>query len=190
MDVSENVAASVMLSPTQTVVYETAKAELLLFARKQLDVMGVNAKQLPADHALLFASLSKPTAVSMVPEDRPTTAESLTNATLQKALIDQASFDHLYISITSKITKGFQTVHRPRIVASLQRDLAMLHFSRKRFGMAAEIWEELLDKKDAHWDTVTIHALTKLVACYQHLGQTRDSSRMQCSCSFFIPPVN
>lgn len=157
--------------------YENAKAELLHYARLQLDTLGIASKLFTLSiHSSSSLALPGPNAMlppgndstSLVFEQSKALAE-LTNADIKNSLASEESFDALYFRITNRCISSFQACNKLRTVSLLKGDVALLHFDRRRYAEAAAIWEEALtNAKD--WLSSETEILKKLAICQKELG--------------------
>ncbi|RKO89734.1 hypothetical protein BDK51DRAFT_35393, partial [Blyttiomyces helicus] len=119
----ELVAVSTSFTPQVISLYEGAKADLLQYARMQLDTLGVGSNLFPYS---IHASL----ATDRVRKDG-TPADgvqwAITNAELKAGLASVAAFDDLYLRITFKTLRSLECSMRARTMYLMKGDLAFLH---------------------------------------------------------------
>ncbi|KAJ3204489.1 hypothetical protein HK099_001109, partial [Clydaea vesicula] len=168
--------------PTTVSVYEGYKAELLHYARMQLDTLGFAADLIPSSINTSPARLKKslPSGASVTEIDKTTPFKEINNLELKTALTNMESFDSLYTKLTNQAIKSFELGNRLKTVWFLKGDLAYLAFHRKNYAIAAEIWESISQNYyNDRWATIDSSILERLCFCYRELKQ--NTNFVRCS---------
>ncbi|KAJ3042977.1 hypothetical protein HDV00_006284 [Rhizophlyctis rosea] len=153
---TDELVASIALSPESMKIYEGLKADLLQQARTQLDALGVAKGLLPySTHASL------PTKdIAAIWQAEKDSASALSNDELKTGLESEAAFDDLYMRITRRAVKCFESSGRVRSII------------RKRLQEAAEMWETMVYRYSENgWFDLDAIVLEKLSDCQKQLGQ-------------------
>ncbi|KAI9365504.1 hypothetical protein DFJ73DRAFT_808029 [Zopfochytrium polystomum] len=162
------------------IAYENAKAELLHYARVQLDILGVASKLFPTTiHSTLTMALPGPNAMAPPGSDESDEAlegsralSELTNTDIRDGLKSKEAFDELYTRITMRCIKAFDACNRQRTVALLRGDIALLHFQRERYEEAAKIWDDFgAPFSGNNWFSSETSILEKLALCLKKTGR-------------------
>ncbi|ORY37942.1 hypothetical protein BCR33DRAFT_854401 [Rhizoclosmatium globosum] len=165
--VSENPEA------TDSTAYEGVKADLLHYARMQLDILGSASG--------LFDSSIHKVAMEVLPGmehsndgtvDTRLPVETVTNKVLIEAVKSPKAFDKLYLDISGRAVKGFEVSQRKRTALIVKGDIASLHFHRKRYSEASQYWEEIIAQFSGNgWESMDEVVLEKLIVCQKELGK-------------------
>ncbi|KAJ1546844.1 hypothetical protein HK096_004628, partial [Nowakowskiella sp. JEL0078] len=159
----ELVVVSKQTSATMA-LYESSKAELLHYARMQLDILGSVSGLYTASANASIHSIEKIDRMSM---------KEITNPDLKRAVSSVQIFDDLYLKVTNRAVKSFEASNRHRSMWLLKGDIALLHFTRFQYAAAAEMWETMCFKYSANgWNSIDAMILEKLAVCQKNLNQT------------------
>ncbi|KAJ3405820.1 hypothetical protein HDU80_000724 [Chytriomyces hyalinus] len=172
------------MESTDLTVYAGLRAELLQYARLQLDILGACAGLFTSSiHKMPDDELSTVTASGDSYDANAaiaTPSESVTNPDLKKALETEADFDALYLSLSERAIKDFETSQRKRTALILKGDIASLHFHRKRFKEAAAICASVPTRSTLHegWEKMDQIMLQQLIQCLNAIEQPEKPSPM------------
>jgi len=163
-------------------LYEGAKAELLHYARMQLDTLGFVADLIPfsinTSPTIMKSRGVLPAGATQSVMDKSATLH-VTNVGLKACLGSMEAFDDVYTKLTNRALKSFEYGNRIRTTWALKADLAYLAFHRKQYSEAAEILEQIspnyvMDK----WSVLDAAILHTLIICYRELSRRTDFVRV------------
>ncbi|WWD09044.1 hypothetical protein V865_007164 [Kwoniella europaea PYCC6329] len=182
------------------VAYESARSELLDIARIQVERIGVSSGHLPPiypfkpgsspygnlaeEESVLFESSSNGisddeelqhtpiTSTHPTSEERPV----LSNEQLIDAQRDQDNCRSLYLGLTNKTIKAYQSCGKVNSVIRLKADLAALALYTEQWVEAYDLSRELA--KDCAeiltWDPISKFALEGALKAHRELGREKD----------------
>ncbi|KAJ3288846.1 hypothetical protein HK104_007926 [Borealophlyctis nickersoniae] len=190
---SDELVAHMNMAPEIMTLYEGVKADLLVYARTQLDTLGVAHKLLPYSiHACLppkdngngtqSTYLATDSAAGGGPEG------DITNLELKQALVSTEAFDELYMQkirarsvkpatilvqrFTGRAIKSLESSMRVRSMWLMKGDIAHLHYARSRLLEASEVWESMVYNYSSNgWYDLDTIILERLSECQKQLGQ-------------------
>ncbi|KAI8607052.1 hypothetical protein BC830DRAFT_1087278, partial [Chytriomyces sp. MP71] len=159
---------------TNMTAYEGVKAELLHYARLQLDILGDAAGLITSSiHKIPAREESTEVVEAGVPPKAP--HECVTNHDLKKALQTAEAFDALYLSLSNRAIKSFEASQRARTTLILKGDMAALHFHRQRYTEAIALWMPVTSNtRGERWEAMDRVVLDKLVVCLRELNRPED----------------
>ncbi|KAJ3213265.1 hypothetical protein HDU67_003108 [Dinochytrium kinnereticum] len=110
--------------------------------------------------------MSPPGADAATDNDSKQALDQITHPELKTALSSAQHFDDIYMRLTQRAIKSYESAGRLRTVALLRSDLAFVHFARQKYSVAAEIWESLLyptgAAKPFSFDAIVLESLAQL----------------------------
>ncbi|KAI8814522.1 trafficking protein particle complex subunit 10 [Cladochytrium replicatum] len=164
---TEELAAVSNLPAPVAQLYESAKAELLQYARMQLDKLGFASKLYISPKESSMSPITEPSAA----ETADASFEKISNADLKQGLKSVQDFDNLYLRITGAAVKGFEASRRQRTSWLLKSEIALLHYTRGQYELAAELWSTMSFKyAENGWSSIDAVLLEKLAECQKHVG--------------------
>ncbi|KAJ3124288.1 hypothetical protein HK100_011288, partial [Physocladia obscura] len=132
-------------------LYEGVKADLLYFARIQLDILG-------AASGLFIASVHKLSSL-------------IQGGNISDTGGPDSQQQESPIGISDKAIKCFEISQRKRTAIIMKGDIASLYFARKRYEKASDLWSQMnLNLGENGWHKMDNAILEKLVVCYQELN--------------------
>lgn len=162
----DEVLAVFEYSKESMIAYQGLKAELLHFARLQLDSLGCISEMIP------FSINNSPEHLIARKNQKglETNFNQITNAELKDCLKNKQVFDDAYMKLTNRAIRSFGLGNRDRSVWALKNDNAYLYYYRSEYAKAAEIWESIasnyaIDK----WTTLHTSILFNLSHCFKNL---------------------
>ncbi|KAJ2159373.1 hypothetical protein GGF46_003076 [Coemansia sp. RSA 552] len=162
-----------------------AKAEFLINARQQLDILGMLYERLPPKYlrrSNTYIRVPSP-LLATPPSDEDDNKERLqeftgdplaiTNPVLTEALTSDERFDQIYVRTCEQGTQYCLDCGRRRFAQVLQGDIAQLHISRTRWADAARILGPLVSSDTSQAPGVMdVHLMERLAVCERQLGNT------------------
>ncbi|KAI9243615.1 trafficking protein particle complex subunit 10 [Phascolomyces articulosus] len=157
--------------PNFAILYSAVKADLLLTARRQLDKLGTKYKHLPVTEPFSIYLDTKVgdegTKASAKPKD------PMTNVKLLEAINSVEAFDKMYMALSTRAIKSYDTCYRPRAALTVHGDIAALKYTRDKLEDAVMIFESLIRRYDEQdWGSIENSLLVKCADSQKRLGKT------------------
>ncbi|KAH8547567.1 trafficking protein particle complex subunit 10 [Umbelopsis sp. PMI_123] len=156
-------------------IYNAAKADLLILARKQLDKLGVKHSHLPDTtpfnmHSDKGANTKKRFSSGVEGAQK----EPMTNQKLREAVVSRDVFDKMYMALSTRAIKGYDQSNRVRSALCAHGDIAAFKFAREKYDEAARILDSMTWRYgDQHWSYIENALLRKCAEAQKRLGNTR-----------------
>ncbi|KAI9352589.1 hypothetical protein BDR26DRAFT_195813 [Obelidium mucronatum] len=175
-NIAESNASATAIPTSELNAYEGVKAELLHYARMQLDILGSASDLFTSSiHKVkteVNAMMEHSTGNDGSPEEKKFPRETVSNKELKDALETAEAFDSLYLSISNRAVKGFEASQRKRTALLVKGDIASLYFHRAQYSEASAIWEQITTQFGGKgWESMDEAVLEKLVICQKELGR-------------------
>ncbi|KAJ2960306.1 hypothetical protein NQZ79_g4345 [Umbelopsis isabellina] len=171
--VANHIATS---NPDMAPMYNAAKADLLILARKQLDKIGVKHGHLPdANPFNMHMDKKSPEQKRFsLSEVNSANKEPMTNQKLREAVVSSEAFDKMYMALSTRAIKGYDLSNRVRSALWVHGDIASFKFARAKYEEAARILESMTWRYgDQRWTYIENALLRKCAEAQKQLGNTR-----------------
>lgn len=156
-------------------MYNAAKADLLILARKQLDKIGVKHGHLPDTTPFnmhMDKKVNKNKRFSSEADNGK--KEPMTNQKLREAVLSRDAFDKMYMALSTRAIKGYDLSNRVRSALCAHGDIASFKFAREKYDEAARILDSMTWRYgDQSWSYIENALLRKCAEAQKKLGNTR-----------------
>ncbi|KAM3584023.1 hypothetical protein VKS41_003991 [Umbelopsis sp. WA50703] len=171
--VANHIATS---NPDMTPMYNAAKADLLILARKQLDKIGVKHGHLPDVNPFNMHVDKKNPGHKRFSSSEVDSAkkEPMSNQKLREAVVSRDAFDKMYMALSTRAIKGYDSSNRVRSALWVHSDIAFFKFAREKYEEAARILDSMTWRYgDQRWSYIENALLRKCAEAQKQLGNTR-----------------
>ncbi|CAO3675315.1 unnamed protein product [Umbelopsis vinacea] len=162
-------------NPDILAIYNAAKADLLILARKQLDKIGVKHGHLPDTTPFnmhIDKKVNKNKRYST--ESESVKKEPMTNQKLREAVVSRDTFDKMYMALSTRAIKSYDLSNRVRSALCAHGDIASFKFAREKYDEAARILDSMTWRYgDQRWSYIENALLRKCAEAQKQLGNTR-----------------
>ncbi|KAI8089523.1 trafficking protein particle complex subunit 10 [Halteromyces radiatus] len=161
------------IDPDFISTYSAVKADLLLTARRQLDKLGVQQKHLPntAPFSIYLDTQIPPNNETTTLDDSKT-SNDITNQKLLEAIDSVDAFDKMYMALSTRAIKSYDSSGRSRAALGVHGDIAALKYTREKYDEAVRIFESMIWRYgEQDWSFIENSLLVKCADSQKRLNK-------------------